>query len=160
MKVLWFSLILVCFMNPIKGQDQAAAFDFWVGEWDVTWYSSDSILVKGINSVEKILDDKVIQESFSDPSRNFKGKSLSVFDPINKMWHQAWTDNQGGYYNFVGQIDGDQRIFITPEVNTQGNIERMIFLEITEESFTWKWQGKKVDVEEWQDQWVIYYRRK
>lgn len=64
-------------------------FDFWVGNWEVSWTTSDSSLVKGSNRVEKILDGKVILENFIDSSRNF--------NPRSDSWHQAWADNRGGY---------------------------------------------------------------
>ena len=32
-----------------------SAFDFWVGEWEVSWYTKDSSFVKGTNKIVKIL---------------------------------------------------------------------------------------------------------
>ena len=38
-------------------------FDFWLGEWDVTWGEDG----RATNHVLRIMDDKVIQENFSAP---------------------------------------------------------------------------------------------
>jgi hypothetical protein len=35
-------------------------FDFWLGEWDVTWGEDG----KGENHILRIMDDKIIQENF------------------------------------------------------------------------------------------------
>ena len=35
-------------------------FDFWLGEWDVTWDEDG----KGKNHILRIMDDKIIQENF------------------------------------------------------------------------------------------------
>lgn len=136
------------------------AFDFWVGEWEVSWMAADSTLVKGTNKIIKILDGKVIQEYFTDPSRNFKGTSISVFNPKTQEWHQAWADNQGGYYDFIGELEGDKRIFKTKEKDARGAIYRMVFLDITKDSFIWKWQGIRDGWEDWKTVWEINYTRK
>lgn len=56
--------------------DQAEnQFDFWLGEWDVTWGEEG----KGTNRIERILDGKIIQENFSAP--DLHGMSVSSHDP-------------------------------------------------------------------------------
>lgn len=35
-------------------------FDFWLGEWNVTWGEDG----KGTNHIERILEGKIIQENF------------------------------------------------------------------------------------------------
>jgi len=136
------------------------AFDFWVGDWEVSWIGSDSTRIIGSNTVAKILDGKVIQENFVDPSRNFKGTSISVFNPQTKQWHQAWADNNGGYYEFIGEVDGDDRIFKTEAKDKRGAIYRMIFTEIEKDSFIWKWQGIRSGWDKWKTVWEINYKRK
>lgn len=143
--------------NPNVELDNA--FDFWVGDWEVSWMSPDSTLVKGTNKVVKILDGKVIQENFVDPSRNFKGTSISVFEPQSKNWHQAWADNSGGYFEFIGEIDGEDRIFKSEGKDARGTTYRMIFTDIEKDSFIWRWQGIKEGLEDWKTVWEINYKR-
>lgn len=138
----------------------STAFDFWVGDWEVSWIAPDSTKVVGSNNVIKILDGKVIQENFIDPSRNFKGTSISVFNPRTKEWSQAWADNNGGFYDFVGEIDDDKRIFKTKEKDARGALYRMIFLDIKRNSFIWRWQGIRDGWDEWKTVWEIKYKRR
>ena len=35
-------------------------FDFWLGEWYLTWGEND----RGINRIERIMDGAVVQENF------------------------------------------------------------------------------------------------
>ena len=70
-------------------------FDFWVGDWDVSWgASSGSAAGKGRNQITKILDGKVLEESFvAEASQGgqppLKGRSVSVFDTASKLWRQT-----------------------------------------------------------------------
>lgn len=174
MKHIWHLLILFFVMGTLKSFSQNTdsirsteveiqlenAFDFWIGEWEVSWLGKDSTMVKGTNRITKILDNKVIQEQFVDPNSNFKGTSISVFNPRTKEWHQAWADNQGSYYDFVGEIDGVTRIFKTIQKDTRDLLYRMIFLEIKKDSFVWKWEGRKEDTKDWKLLWEIRYKRK
>ncbi|NJB84368.1 hypothetical protein GGR26_000113 [Lewinella marina] len=140
--------------------DPAAAFDFWVGDWEVIWYAPDSTLVRGSNRIEKILDGRVLQETFSDPTRQFYGRSLSVYQPRIGEWRQAWADNQGGYYDFVGWVGEERRIFFTTVPNARGELYRMVFGDITADAFTWDWQVMAAGAEGWVTLWRIDYRRR
>jgi hypothetical protein len=48
------------------------------------------------------LNGCVIEENFNGGS--FKGKSVSIYSPIKKMWLQTWVDNSGGYLEFSGRF--------------------------------------------------------
>ena len=87
------------------------AFDFWVGDWELHWMNPDSSFTYGSNEIVRTLDGKVIQENFVDPISGFKGSSLSVFSLADSTWRQTWADNSGGYLEFQGVIEGDNRIF-------------------------------------------------
>ena len=52
-------------------------------------------IVKVTNKVSKILDDNGIEEFFYYPSRNFRARSLFVYNALNVTRHQAWIDNRG-----------------------------------------------------------------
>ncbi|HWJ90447.1 MAG TPA: hypothetical protein VNR87_05010, partial [Flavisolibacter sp.] len=72
---------------------QAAQFDFWLGEWNLTW--SDSL--HGTNRIEKLFGNCIVHENFNDPRGNFSGQSWSVYNVPTGLWRQTWVDNQGGY---------------------------------------------------------------
>jgi hypothetical protein len=75
--------IFLCFLPALlsaqstKVQD-AALFDFWVGDWNLTWTNANGEIEKGANSVVKILDGKIIQKISALPRVRSKAQA-SVF---------------------------------------------------------------------------------
>ena len=156
--ILLFASYGVCAQE--KFQDPTF-FDFWVGDWNLTWKNQDGTTAVGTNHVLKILDGKVIQENFEDKKNNFRGTSISVYNEKKREWHQAWADNQGGYFNFIGDISGDSRVFRTQmkEVDEKKIIQRMRFYDIKKDSLIWDWEMSKNDGQTWELQWRINYTR-
>ena len=142
----------------------ADLFDFWLGDWNLRWINAEGAPGTGRNRVTKILDGSVIQEEFealSDPTPPLlKGRSLSVM--VGGVWRQSWVDNQGGYFNFTAQTDGDTRIFVTgPRPLKDGTtlLQRMVFHSITPRSLTWDWQASTDGGRTWLLQWRVLYSR-
>lgn len=163
MKKTIVTLALMYALN-VNAQDPNSWLDFWVGEWQVTWDEKDGKTGSGINSVTRVLDDKVIQENFSTlvgAAKGYKGTSLSTYNPIDKQWHQGYVDNQGVYLNFIGERSGDRFIFKTEPVEQEGSeiIQRMVFYNITEKSFMWDWEVTRDGGKTWSLSWRIAYER-
>jgi hypothetical protein len=156
--LLSLCLTSIAWAQANDGSDRL--FDFWVGSWVVTWTNSDGTTAKGKNKIERTLDGKVLQENFTD-EKGFKGTSISVYNPTEKKWHQAWADNQGGYFNFIGEVEGDKRIFRTPIVarGDQSITQRMVFYNIKHDSMTWDWEKSADGGKTWELQWRILYTR-
>jgi hypothetical protein len=149
------------FSQDTTNSNQEKAFDFWVGNWNLEWTGKDNKIIKGHNNIIKILDSTVIQENFEDPSTGFKGTSISVYNKKKNEWHQAWADNQGGYYNFIGEIDGAKRIFktIPKKINDKIIIQRMVFYNITPTAFVWDWESSSDNGVNWKLLWQIKYKK-
>lgn len=167
--MILLSILLTLFISLPEPPKTAPEnlFDFWVGEWELTWQDAQGNPQQGYNRIVKILDDQVIQENFetiptSESASVFRGMSLSVYNPRTEQWHQAWTDNQGGYYNFIGQFEGDKRMFVTKATNQRGKeiIQRMVFRDITQDAFVWDWESSSDGGQTWQLNWQIHYQRK
>ena len=139
-------------------------FDFWVGDWNVTWKNADGSVGKAHNHVSRILDGHVIEEQFeqdpADPAPLLRGRSLSVRDPAG-IWHQAWADNHGGFFALAASVDGDKRLFATPltTVGDQVKGQRMVFRDITPDAFTWDWEGTTDGGKTWKLLWRLDYKR-
>lgn len=168
--VLSFFLFFVAFQT-LSGQETKEAmltgdeFDFWVGTWDATWEEPNGGIGKGTNSIEKILDEKVLMERFEileGASKGFKGTSISVLSIQTTTWKQAWTDSQGSYLNFEGFVEEDTRGFKTQTVNSKGEkmLARMVFKDIEKNAFTWDWENSMDDGKTWNLLWRINYSRK
>src|SRR2546423_12387223 len=99
----------------------ASLFDFWIGEWNLTWNDS----LHGVNKIEKMLGNCTIHENFSDPNTNFKGQSWSVYNPATDLWQQTWVDNQGGYIVLTGNMENDKMILKTAEKQTPNGKQQM-----------------------------------
>merc|ERR1711941_2129 len=110
-------------------------FDFWIGEWELTWETPSGIN-NGGNIITKLLDNKVIQEEFwviNDPNMNeFKGRSWSVYNAYSGAWKQIWVDNQGSFFEFTAEFEGNNRIFKREIVKSDGSkiLQRMVFYDI------------------------------
>ncbi len=146
-------------------QADSSTFDFWVGEWDLTWDDGNGQVGKGSNRIERIMGDQVIQENFEALEGNlagYKGMSVSVFNRRTQEWKQTWVDNQGGYLDFYHVIDGDKHMFMREFTapNGQKGLQRMVFYNITADSFEWDWERSLDGGKTWTLAWRIHYKRK
>jgi hypothetical protein len=159
---LLFSVVVVT--SSFSQENENTWFDFWVGKWDATWEEANGKIGRGTNNIQKTLDNTVIQENFKvleGSSKGYLGTSLSVYNPKRKTWHQGYADNQGAYFNFVGERQGEKRIFKT-EVVVVGEkqiIQRMVFYDIKENAMTWDWESSEDGGKTWKLNWRINYTR-
>lgn len=161
------TLLFLLSINLVYAQTESpeSYFDFWVGNWELTWETPDGIEGTGTNLIEKTLDGVVIQENFRALTGTYagmKGTSLSVYNPQTQTWKQAWADNQGSYFDFTGITDDGQRIFQTTETELPDGrtiIQRMRFYNIDEHSLTWDWESSFDGGETWTLAWRIYYSK-
>ena len=167
MRFLVSSLLLACTMQTALAApvaQPADLYDFWLGDWNVTWAKADGSVGKGRNHVAPVLDGNVIEEQFEmDPAeapQQLKGRSLSVRDPAG-LWHQAWADNQGGFFALTGSADGDKRLFSTAltVVGKETKGQRMVFHDIGADAFTWDWEGTTDGGKTWKLLWRLDYKR-
>lgn len=150
-------------LNPCAVSEQRQ-FDFWVGEWDLTWPGNNPGEVQhGTNSIRRELDNCVVEENFSGGSdMHLRGKSVSLFDTRAAKWKQTWVDNEGGYLDFVGEFKDGQMILAREVTRPDGTraIQRMVFKNIGADEFDWSWESSKDVGKTWQVQWPIHYKRR
>lgn len=138
---------------------EASQFDFWVGNWQL--YSADTIT--GSNSIYKIMDGCTVQENFSNPKTGYNGKSWSVYNPVGKVWQQTWVDNQGGFIDLTGKFEDGKMTLKTQERTLQNGkrqVYRMVYSNITPNSFDWDWESTTDGGATWVSGWKIHYVRK
>ncbi len=171
-------VLVICSWNINNAQTQQALakpcateesdqFDFWLGEWDLTWPAEQfggtaGEKGKGTNIITQPLGECVIQEAFRSPAGQFNGHSVSVYVPRQKVWKQTWVDNQGGYLLFTGEFKDGRMELRTKPVERKGktNISRMVFRNIKKNSLNWDWQHSTDGGTTWTDLWNIHYKRK
>jgi len=134
-----------------------SGLDFWIGDWDAAWEGG-----AGRNTVSRELGGRVFVERFTAlGAEAFSGMSLSVQDAASGTWRQTWADSAGSYWTFVGapQDDGSF-VFGTPDpVDDERVFKRMVFFDIAEDAFRWRWEFSS-DAVSWQERWAISYRRR
>lgn len=134
----------------------AQAFDFWAGVWDCEFAGGHAV-----NTVTREFDDKVLRENFViDAPQTWHGTSLSVFHQNLHIWQQTWVDQSGAYWHFVGQlVDGDPAFATPTAVDDPSLHKRMVFSDITADSFEWRWESSP-DQRAWTQNWAISYTRR
>lgn len=146
---------------PCSG-DEFRQLDFWVGNWHAEWDNGDGTIGTGENRITRgEFGDCVIYERFAAGS--FIGMSVSTYHTPVGAWRQTWVDNNGGYFALVGGPGGDYDAYDFMVENTRLSDSaphlRMIWENVTEDSFTWRWQQRADESSEWSDSWVIRYSR-
>jgi len=134
----------------------ADAFDFWVGEWDCEFDGGHAI-----NTITREYEGKVLTERFAmDRPQGWNGMSASVFHPQLHIWQQTWVDQGGAYWHFVGEVvDGDPAFATPTPVDDPSLFKRMVFSDITEIGFNWRWESSP-DRDAWTQNWAIAYSRR
>jgi hypothetical protein len=136
-------------------------FDFWVGTWDLTWGEDG----RGQNVISKILDGRIIHESFTvfptEPqTASLSGISVSAYDETKAIWQQTWVDSQGSYLDFIGTFaDGQMILSRKTEIDELPIYQRMVFSDITVNSLDWSWERSADHGKTWKPLWQIHYVR-
>jgi hypothetical protein len=90
-------------------QDAAfAAFDFWVGTWDV--HTADGKLA-GSNTIERAERGCVLVETWNSASGS-SGMSINYLDKTTDEWVQIWNDGSGSQINIRGGITDEGMLLV------------------------------------------------
>ena len=85
---------------PPKCDSEAhAAFDFWVGEWDVYPNGRDDQIAR--STIVRRHNGCAVVEHWQ-PLRGGGGTSLNHLDPVTGRWHQKWVGQAPGAVEFTG----------------------------------------------------------
>lgn len=149
---------------PLCSEPQQKQFDFWIGDWELTWPAGATGQAgHGINSIHRVLDGCVVQENFSGgESMTLRGTSLSAYDARSGKWKQTWVDNQGGYLDFTGEFTDGQMVLTRQAVRPDGSLflQRMVWKNISAKELDWSWERSTDGGKTWQVMWPIHYKRK
>lgn len=148
------------------GAPEFRQFDFWVGEWELSWPASETSGRKagrGTNRLEMVLDKCVIVENFTGrPGMNLRGMSVSTFNARAGKWQQTWVDNSGSYLDFVGEFKNGEMILMREAIGPGGKkfLQRMVWKNIKSDSLDWSWERSDDAGQTWKVLWPIHYERK
>lgn len=163
--VLLTIIMLTAMSDTINAQQQkpctapeCSQFDFWLGDWRLTYNDTSH----ATNTITKEMNGCVIHEHFNDEVKLYHGESWSVYNPKTKLWQQTWVDDQGEYIVLTGTYsDGKMTLTTEPAMNNGVKIiNRMVFHNITKDSFDWEWEATIDEGKTWKNNWHIHYQRK
>lgn len=118
--VLLFSSAMLSAQTPKCAccTEDHAAFDFWIGTWEVTDTKGK---VVGANTIEKIQDSCVLRENWKGTGGS-TGTSTNFFNLKTRQWEQLWVDNFGTHLKLKGNRVGNQMILSSDEfAHTDGD---------------------------------------
>jgi hypothetical protein len=92
------------------------AFDFWVGEWEV---SDSSGKVVAASSIKLQAAGCAIMEHWQ-PIGQPDGVSISWLEPIDHQWHQRWVGGDGWITSFTGGMVGQSMVLNDDQATPQG----------------------------------------
>ncbi|MHA7818500.1 MAG: hypothetical protein ACX930_02510 [Erythrobacter sp.] len=92
---------------PACETEAHAAFDFWVGEWEV--YPNGSDTKAADSRIERVSAGCVIRETWL-PLRGGGGTSMSFINHRSARWEQVWVGSDGKRVDFSGGVVGDTMV--------------------------------------------------
>jgi hypothetical protein len=143
---------------------ESRQFDFWVGNWDLSWQNAAGKEFHGKNNIVSMWGACGVEENFSGQPgpQQLLGNSVSMYSPATSTWRQTWVDNSGSYLEFEGGMEEDSMVLYGHGTNPATGDEfrtRMRFFNITEDAFEWNWERSVDDGASWQLSWAIHYQR-
>ena len=130
------------------------AFDFWLGEWQVST-STDDIVRH--NKISRINNGCTLLEEYSTPT-GYTGKSLNIYDHTTQQWHQTWTDSQGTLLQLKGTLVGKEMVLTGVAANN--TLNRITWTPNSDGSVRQFWQASKDNGETWNTVFDGIYRKK
>lgn len=161
----------LCFHSPAthaqqppstcQAKENFRAFDFWIGDWDVTDQSTGQ--TAGKNSIRSIEGGCALEERWTNAA-GITGRSLNYYNPVKKEWRQLWVatgayaiDVFGGFTEGAMRMKGNIYYYGTNQSfpftgawtpNEDGTV-RQYFEQYNPENKTWvPWfDGKYTKIE-------------
>jgi len=143
---------------PCMTRPESRAFDFWVGEWDVTTPSGQPA---GSSHVDLLLKGCTLFENWTSGSGS-EGKSLSSYNAEVGHWQQFWTDQTGRVTEYrESQWIGDTLRFTAHTNTPQGPLTLVMSFVKVDANTVRQWGAATPDGgKTWVTPWDLYYHRK
>lgn len=146
-------------MTPCVSAPDSHKFDFWVGEWNVFSALGPAA---GSSSVQKILEDCVVLENWTD-SQGGHGKSFNAFNRALGRWQQFWVDQYGGVTEYRdSRWVGASLEYTARATNRQGApvMLRMTFTPLDANTVRQLGESSSDEGKTWSVSYDLTYRRR
>jgi hypothetical protein len=121
------------------------AFDFWVGDWDVTTNNQ----VAGTNSITLTQAGCILHEHWIGTGGG-TGESFNFYDRSRDTWNQLWIDSSGNVLRLAGHYaDGEMRL--TGETLRGGVtiLQKLTFFKNDDGSVRQLWESSRDGGKSW-----------
>jgi len=129
------------------------AFDFWIGQWDVTDPSGKTV---GHSRIESILSGCSISEHWEGRS-GFTGVSYNAWDAKAKAWHQFWVDAQGNVARLQGGVAKGSMVLQSAPSPT--HVDRITWTPNADASVRQLWEASEDGGKAWKTVFDGLYRK-
>lgn len=168
MRHLVVLLFLFLFSSPFinaqglsaESKEKIHQFDFWIGEWTVYNYGTDTIA--GYSRIVSIMDSMAIQENYSVPNNrgNYKGTSLNKYNFVQQQWEQYYIDNAGTTLPLKGGLTDGKMILSNAQKGANGIVfNRITWVPEEDGSVRQTWHSRTNENEDWQVLFDGHYRK-
>lgn len=134
----------------IPAPEETAQFDFFVGDWEVTYErligSEDPAeTTSATDTVRYVMGGHAIEQSWSGiiQGEETVAWTLNRYNPEEELWEQMWWDSDfSGLFRTRGTCEDDAC-----------DLRPFYFTAIDENSFVWRWNASQNSA------WVMHYTR-
>jgi hypothetical protein len=138
---------------PPCQEPERRQFDFWLGDWEVA--TADGT-VRGRNVIESIEGGCALRESYVT-GRGYSGTSYNFFDPVRKLWHQTWIDNQGSPLYLDGNFEAGRMVL---RGDLGGTLQRITWTPLADGRVRQLWESSTDGGSTWTTAFDGYYSRR
>lgn len=132
------------------------AFDFWVGEWEVT----SSGRVAGTNSITLTQQGCILHEHWIGAGGG-TGESFNFYDRTTGKWNQVWISNRGVVLRLSGIYAGGKMALEGQTKSSQGTVQhRITFFRNSDGTVRQFWEQSRDGGKTWTVAFDGLYRRK
>lgn len=143
--------------SPCMYRPESRAFDFWVGEWDVTNAAGQPA---GKSSVQLLLNGCALYENWSTGG-NGDGKSLNSYNAALNMWQQFWTDQTGRVTEYrTSAWIGSSLQYTARVTSPKPQLLHMTFTPVNKDLVRQHGEVSVDDGKTWTTQYDLYYHRR
>lgn len=132
------------------------AFDFWIGEWDVT---NPAGAQAGTSSITRVLGGCALHEDWRGASGS-RGRSYSSYDGVTRQWHQHWVDISGNLLRLAGNVVDGAMVLEGESTTPNGRaLNRVTWSREPDGRVRQHWQVSTDGGATWTTSFDGYYRR-
>ena len=148
-------------LEPCSVQKESRAFDFWIGEWDVTPFRDGMQPVTGRSVIQSIAGGCALLEHWTS-TRGSSGKSLNAYNADLKRWQQFWVDQSGSVteYRDSELLEGGGLRFFTWGVPDHTQKVRLTFTPLTPDLVRQHQESSSDGGHTWKTSYDFYYHRR